>query len=163
MKRIILFPACAIFFLSLSSTAFGTGFASSASSTGMSASSAGSNSLRASSGAISTSSTSASGEADVAAGQYRLTAMNTTPAAASSMATVRLTLTPLATTEGGFEFDLQVPERALQDHEIRPGDTIHVARESFGLEFAHGPAQRSFFLVLAQEWEQNLGTFQLQR
>lgn len=161
----------ASFFLSLPSAVFSAGFTSSASSTGMSAASAGSNSLRASSGAISTSSTSSTGEADVAAGQYRLTAMRTdrtkadakADARADALATVRLTLTPIVTDASGFEFDLQVPEQAMQQHQMKPGDTIHVARQPFGLEFAHGTSQQSFFLVLAEEWEQNLGTYQLQR
>ncbi len=77
------------------------------------------------------------------------------------LATIRLALAPVNTDTGGFPFELEVPEQALASHDLKPGDIIHVARESFGLEFAHGSEQRTFFLVLADEWEQNLGTFQL--
>jgi len=89
--------------------------------------------------------------------------MRTDRTKADSLATVRLTLTPLVTDASGFEFDLEVPEQAMQEHQMTPGDTIHVARQPFGLEFAHGTSKQSFFLVLAEEWEQNLGTYQLQR
>ncbi|MFK7962453.1 MAG: hypothetical protein AB8C46_00655 [Burkholderiaceae bacterium] len=166
MKRIVFLPVftvSAVLCLTLSSAAISAGFTSSASSTGASAASAGSNSLRASSGAISTSSTSASGEGDVAAGQYRLAAMQSGGPADDQLATIRLALAPVNTDAGGFPFELEVPKQALASHDLKPGDIIYVARESFGLEFAHGNEQRTFFLVLADEWEQNLGTFQLKR
>jgi len=83
--------------------------------------------------------------------------------ATDALATVRLTLTPVFTDASGFEFDLQVPEQALAPHQMKPGDTIHVARQPFGLEFAHGANKQSFFLVLAEDWERGLGTYQLQR
>ena len=99
----------------------------------------------------------------MAAGQYRLAAMQSGGRPDDQLATIRLSLAPINTEAGGFPFELEVPEQALASHDFKSGDIVYVTREPFGLEFAHGTEQRTFFLVLADEWEQNLGTFQLKR
>jgi hypothetical protein len=129
--------------------------ATSASSAASSASSAGSASLRGSSDSISGSSDSSRRNGDVAEGDYRVAAVEEI-GGRSDM--VRLTLEPLASGGDGAGFRLDLPQRALGERPLGPGDTISARHRPYGLEFARADTRAPFFLVLADDWHRDLQT-----
>lgn len=126
-----------------------------ASSAGSSASEAGSSALGGSSDSLGTSSDSSGEDTKVAAGDYRLAAINPV---ADQQEMLRLTMEPLDTTGDASSFHLDLPRLALKDKQLNPGETIRVLERSYGLEFAHGAKQEPFFLVLADDWQRDLGS-----
>ncbi|MGE0802843.1 MAG: hypothetical protein AB7G13_21380 [Lautropia sp.] len=129
--------------------------ATSASSAGSSASSAGSASLRGSSDSISSSSDSSRNNERVAEGDYRVAAIATL---ADRPGMLRLTLAPVAGTDGAGGFRLDLPERALGPRGIAAGDVISALHRPYGLEFARRDTREAFFLVLADDWHRDLET-----
>ena len=129
--------------------------ATSASSAGSSASSAGSASLRGSSDSIKGSSDSSRDDEKVAEGEYRVAAVDELRDRTDML---RLTLEPLAAGRGAGGFQLELPQRALGDRPLAPGDTISAHHRPYGLEFARGDTRDAFFLVLADDWHRDLQT-----
>ena len=129
--------------------------ATSASSAASSASSAGSASLRGSSDSIRNSSDSSRSDQQVAAGDYRVTAV---APVAGTPDMLRLTLEPHDTTTAAPGFTLDLPQRALADRPLGPGDIVSAHYRPYGLEFARGATREAFFLVLADEWHRDLQT-----
>ena len=139
----------------VASPALAESLATSASSAASSASSAGSASLRGSSDSISGSSDSSLRNGDVAEGDYRVAAVDEI---AGRPDMLRLTLEPLASGSAAAGFRLDLPQRALGERLLGPGDTISARRRPYGLEFARGNAGDAFFLVLADDWHRDLQT-----
>jgi hypothetical protein len=135
--------------------AFAESLATSASSAGSSASSAGSASLRGSSDSISGSSDSSRADAKVAEAEYRVAAVDEVEGRADML---RLTMEPLASHPHATGFKLQLPQRALGDRPLVPGDTVSARHRPYGLEFARGGTRDAFFLVLADDWHRDLQT-----
>jgi hypothetical protein len=129
--------------------------ASSASSAASSAASAGSASLRGSSESISHSSDSSRRDQAVAEGDYRVAAVG---AIDDRPDMLRLTLEPLAPAQDRSGFRLDLPQRALGDRLLSPGDTVSASHRPYGVEFARGRTGDAFFLVLADDWHRDLQT-----
>ena len=129
--------------------------ATSASSAASSASSAGSASLRGSSDSINNSSDSSRSNEKVAEGDYRVTAVAPVAEAPDML---RLTLEPHGATAAATGFTLDLPQRALADRPLGPGDIVSAHHRPYGLEFARGATREAFFLVLADEWHRDLQT-----
>ena len=129
--------------------------AASTSSAASSASSAGSASLRGSSDSISGSSDSSRNDRQVAEGEYRVAAVEKIR---DRQDMLRLTLEPLAAGEGSGGFRLDLPQRALGDRPLAPGDAISARHRPYGLEFARARTGDAFFLVLADDWHRDLQT-----
>ncbi len=129
--------------------------ATSASSAGSSASSAGSASLRGSSDSISGSSNSSRTDEKVAEGEYRVVAVDDV---GDRPGMLRLTMVPLAPGRSGAGFRLDLPERALGERRLAPGDVVSARHRPYGLEFARGDTRDAFFLVLADDWHRDLQT-----
>lgn len=129
--------------------------ATSASSATSSASSAGSASLRGSSDSIKGSSDSSRNDQQVAEGNYRVAAV---APVAGSPGMLRLTLEPQGATTRASGFTLDLPQRALADRPLGPGDIVSAHHRPYGLEFARGATREAFFLVLADEWQRDLQT-----
>ena len=107
-----------------------------------SASSAASHSVGSLSDSVSGSSKSSSGgDAQVAAGPYRVTAV-----AAVDGDRVRLQLTPAAGQATGFALTLPAPVAAAQT--LAPGATLHVTPRDYGLAFAAQAGGAPFFLAV---------------
>jgi hypothetical protein len=134
---------------------FAESLAASASSTASSASSAGSASLRGSSDSISGSSDNSRRDRDVADGDYRVTAV---AGIGGRPDMLRLTLEPVAGGDDAAGFRLDLPQRALGDRRLAPGDTISARHRPYGLEFGRGDTRDAFFLVLADDWHRDLET-----
>lgn len=117
-----------------------------------SASSAGSASSASLSDSIGDSSGSSSEKKKVAEGQYRVMEVAQAP---DRPETTRLTL---RATEPGrsHQFTLYLPDRAQQARPLRIGDLVKTQQRPYGFEFAHVDTGRAFFLVLTDDWQQDL-------
>ncbi len=129
--------------------------ATSTSSAASSASSAGSASLRGSSDSIKGSSDSSRNDQQVAEGDYRVAAVAPVDGGAGLL---RLTLEPHRTNRPSAGFTLDLPQRALAERPLAPGDIVSAHHRPYGLEFARGDAGEAFFLVLADDWHRDLQT-----
>jgi len=130
--------------------------ATSASSAASSASSAGSASLRGSSDSIKGSSDSSrDGDKQVAEGEYRVVAVAPVDGRSDML---RLTLEPHRTARAATGFTLDLPQHALADRPLAPGDIVSAHHRPYGLEFARGNTRNAFFLVLADDWHRDLQT-----
>ncbi len=127
--------------------AFAGSSASSASSEGSSAS------FGSSSTSVEKSSNSSSGDKKVAAGDYRVVEMADASARPGVM---RLRLQ--ATAGAADEFFLYVPRQAVDDGQIAAGQVVTARERTYGLEFARAETRQAFFLVLKDEWYQELQT-----
>lgn len=111
-----------------------------------SASSAGS----ASSGSVSTSLTGSSnsvGDA-VADADYRITDVAAAPDRAGF---VRVALQSDAQ-----QLVLELPAAVFEPQRLGVGDTVRAERRVYGVEFARGDTREAFFLVLADDWHEEL-------
>lgn len=118
-----------------------------------SASSAGSASSGSISDSISDSSTSSGGDNRVAAGDYRVIDIAQAP---GKPGTTRLTLRAEAGHERSFHLD--VPDRALAQRQVNPGEVVRVNERVYGYEFAYADSQRPFFLALQDAWYNDLAS-----
>ncbi|OWQ93985.1 hypothetical protein CDN99_05095 [Roseateles aquatilis] len=117
-----------------------------------SASSAGSVSSRTLSDSIGQSSDSSSRDRKVAQGEYRVLAVEQ---AAGRADTTRLRLQPVRA-EGGEEFFLFVPDRAIEAKPLRVGDHVLARQRAYGFEFARAENQEAFLLALRDDWHREL-------
>lgn len=136
------------------------GLAISASSAGSSASSAGSASLRGSSDSISSSSNSSRNDRAVLEGEYRVTRVDK-PEGRPDM--LRVTMAPLAQGGAVEAFRLDLPQRALGVRPLRVGDTVEARHRPYGIQFARADTREPFFLVVQDDWQQDLQTRVLTR
>ncbi len=121
--------------------------ASSASSEGASAS------VGSSSTSIEKSSKSSSKDDKVAEGDYRIIEM---AASDQQPGKVRLTLQALNAADG--ELFLYVPQEAVQQGRLATGGVVTARQQAYGVQFAAGAPREAFFLVLRDEWMQELRT-----
>lgn len=122
-----------------------------------SASSASSDGSSASVGSLSTSieksSKSSSKDDKVADGDYRIIEM----AAVDRLpGKVRLTLQAVNKADG--EFYLYVPQETVQQAGLAPGGVVSARQQAYGVQFAAGAPREAFFLVLRDDWYQDLQT-----
>ncbi len=124
---------------------------------GSSASSASSEGSSASVGSLSTSieksSKSSSKDDKVAEGDYRIIE---TAAADTQPGKVRLTLQAVNAADG--EFYLYVPQETVQQGRLATGGLVTARHRAYGVEFTAGAPREAFFLVLRDEWYQELQT-----
>ena len=120
-------------------------FTSSASSAGSASSGSVSDSLSASSDS------SSSGDKDrVASGDYRIIDI----AEVNGRAEVRRLTLQAENTTGRFQLDLPAP--ILTEERLQRGDRVHVQPRVYGLEFAHSDNRQAFYLVLHDDWHNEL-------
>ncbi len=121
-----------------------------------SASSASSEGSSASVGSLSTSveksSASSTKDNKVAAGDYRITEM---AAAEAQPGKTRLTLKAV---NGADEFFLYVPHEAAEQGRLAAGGVVTAKARDYGVEFAAAATREAFFLVLSDDWHQELRT-----
>ena len=122
-----------------------------------SASSAASDGSSASVGSLSTSiekSSNSSSKGDkVAEGDYRIIEVAVAERQPGKM---RLTLRALNLADG--EFFLTLPQTAVQQGQLAAGGVVTARAHAYGLQFAAGAPREAFFLVLRDEWYQELQT-----
>lgn len=118
-----------------------------------SASSASSESVGSSSTSIEKSSKSSSKDDKVAEGDYRVIEM---AAADNQAGRVRVKLQAVNGTDG--EFFLVLPQEAAQQGRLAQGSVVTARQHAYGVQFAAGAPREAFFLVLRDEWYQELQT-----
>jgi hypothetical protein len=118
-----------------------------------SASSASSESVGSSSTSIEKSSKSSSKDDKVAEGDYRVIEM---AAADTQAGRVRVKLQAVNGTDG--EFFLVLPQEAAQQGRLTQGAVVTARQHAYGIQFAAGAPREAFFLVLRDEWYQELQT-----
>ena len=123
-----------------------------ASSASSAASEGASTSVGSSSTSVETSSNSSSKGDKVAAGDYRIVAM---AEATAQPGKVRLTLRAL---EGEHEFFLTVSQEAAAQGRLAAGGVVTAKARDYGTEFSAAVTKQAFFLVLHDEWRQELRT-----
>jgi hypothetical protein len=94
-----------------------------------------------------------SSRATTAAGDYRVIDV---AAVAERPGTVRMTLQALAERDAGREYVVYLPERALGQGRVAPGQVVTVKDRAYGLEFARADDRQAFFLVLSDDWYREL-------
>jgi len=120
--------------------------ASSASSDGSSAS------VGSSSTSIEKSSASSTKDDKVAAGDYRIVEM---AAAERQPGKLRLTLRAV---DGAEQFVLVLPQEAAEQGRLAQGAVVTAKTRDYGVEFAAAATREAFFLVLRDDWYQELRT-----
>ena len=123
-----------------------------ASSASSAASEGASTSVGSSSTSVEKSSKSSSKDDKVAAGDYRIVEI---AEAAAQPGKLRLTLRAL---EGADEFFLVVSQEAAQQGRLSPGGVVTARTRDYGTEFSVADTKQAFFLVLHDEWRQELRT-----
>lgn len=127
-------------------------FTSSASSAGSASSASISDSLSASSDSSSDSDndSSDSDNEQVANGDYRIMEV---AEVADRPAMRRLTL---EADDAPRRFQLDLPTDILKQERLQRGDRVHVQQRVYGLEFAHSDNREAFYLVLSDDWHDEL-------
>jgi hypothetical protein len=124
-----------------------------------SASSAVSDSVSTSVGSISKSiqksSNSSSKGNDVAEGDYRIVELAQLD---ERPGTVQLRLQAVADPSEAGGFTLTLPREAVDEGRLAEGRIVTARQRPYGLEFSSGSTQQAFFLVLRDEWYQELQT-----
>lgn len=120
-----------------------------------SAASAASDSVGSLSNSIQGSSNSSSGDKKVADGDYQVLEVAALPER-PGMLRVRMRAQAAARQDDLAEFLLDLPQRALDPRGLAAGDTVSVHNRPYGLEFARAQTQEPFFLVLADDWRNDL-------
>lgn len=122
-----------------------------------SASSAGSASLGSVSNSLTGSSNSSSPNTPVAEGDYRVIEV---AALAERPGMLRLQLQAVAPRTDGGSIWLTLPQQALAQRALLPGDVVSARHRPYGVEFAHASRaahqREAFFLVLADDWMDEL-------
>lgn len=118
-----------------------------------SASSAGS----ASSGSISTSLNGSSNSSNrndrIANGAYRIDAVDALAAVPGKPAMVRLSM---QAEQAGAPLTLDLPAAVFAQQHLGRGDLVDVQRRDYGFQFARNDTRTAFFLVLADDWHDEL-------
>ena len=116
-----------------------------------SASSAGSASIGSISDSFGASSNSSSGDKKRADGRYRLTDIGDTPGRAG---VARLTMQVEHDPQQRIVLDL--PKAVVQQQGFVRGDFVQAKNRDYGVEFARDDTRKAFYLVLADEWYNEL-------
>ncbi|XAH22721.1 hypothetical protein AAFF27_22400 [Xylophilus sp. GW821-FHT01B05] len=135
--------ACVAAIMGVAAQAQAALFTSSASSAGSASSGSVSDSLRGSSD-------SSTGGARTAEGDYRVTDVAQAPDRAGI---ARVTM-QAADPEQRIVLDL--PHAIVEKQGIARGDLVHAQRRAYGFEFARGDTREAFYLVLADDWYEEL-------
>lgn len=138
-----LYIACFIASAGVTLHAHAESFASSASSAGSASSGSISDSL-------SDSSNSSKDGDKVANGDYRVVDIARTPERAAFM---RVTMRTEDLTQ---RVVLDLPVEVLNKQAIKEGDFIHAQRRAYGFEFSRADTKEAFYLVLADNWHDEL-------
>ena len=123
-----------------------------ASSASSAASEGSSTSVGSSSTSVEKSSKSSSKDDKVADGDYRIIHM---AAADTQPGKLRLTLQAV---NGSDEFHLYVPQEAVQQGKLATGAVVTARAQPYGVQFAAAATREAFFLVVRDEWRQDLQT-----
>jgi hypothetical protein len=142
------FPAtfraiCLVAAISATLHAHAESFTSSAVSTGSASSGSVSASLHGSSN-------SSTGDEKTADGNYRIIDVATAPDRAG---VARVTM-QVDDTQQRIVLDL--PQAIVEKQSLGLGDTVHAQHREYGFEFARGDTREAFYLVLADEWYNEL-------
>jgi len=148
-----IFPRAARLALLASACALSAFLPAHADSVASSASSAGSASSGSISDSIGASSNSSNHDRRVAAGPYRVIDVAQAPGKPGA---TRMLLR--AVLDGGREFTLDVPDRALAARRVTAGDTVQVSERVYGYEFAYADTAQPFFLALQDDWYRELAS-----
>jgi len=70
--------------------------------------------------------------------------------------TMRLRLQAVADRSADGEFFLYLPLQTFEQAQLGTGQIVAARHRPYGLEFAHGESQRTFFLVLDDDWARDL-------
>ena len=87
------------------------------------------------------------------AGDYRVVEVTVL---AERAGTLRLTLQSLADPSADGEFQLVVPQEALDRSPLTQGQIVTARERSYGIEFSVAATKEAFFLVLADDWYREL-------
>jgi hypothetical protein len=87
------------------------------------------------------------------AGDYRVVEVT---AIAERPGTLRLLLQSLADPSADGEYQLFVPQEALERGQVSAGQIVTARERSYGIEFSAAATKQAFFLVLADEWYREL-------
>lgn len=126
-----------------------------ASSTASSASDSASTSVGSLSDSVKKSSDSSSKNNDVAEGDYKIIDV---AAVRERPGTVRLKLQALADPGADSEFELYLPQQALEQSRLVAGQVVTARHRAYGLEFVSSETRQAFFLVLQDDWYRELQT-----
>lgn len=130
--------------------ALGVAITAQADSVASSASSAGSASIGSISDSFGASSNSSNGDNKRADGRYRLTDIGDTPGRAG---VARLTMQG---DDPRQRIVLDLPKAVVQQQGFAPGDFVQAKNRDYGMEFARDDTRKAFYLVLADEWYNEL-------
>lgn len=118
-----------------------------------SASSAGSASSGSISTSLNTSSNSSNKNDKIANGAYRIDGIERLAQAGDKPAMVRLAL---RAEQVDAQLTLDLPVAVFDQQNLGRGDLVDVQRRDYGFQFAHVDTRRAFFLVLADDWRDEL-------
>jgi len=107
------------------------------------------------SGSVQKSSGSSSKATGVAQGDYRIIEVAAAP---QQPGTVRMKLQAVADSVADGDFFLFLPQKAVDQGRLAPGDIVTARQRPYGVEFASGATQQAFFLVLNDDWYRELQT-----
>lgn len=144
--RVLQIMLAALLGAGCSSYAHADSFASSASSAGS-----------ASSGSVSTSLNGSSNSSNrnnrIADGAYRIDRIERLARAPAGPATVRLSMQG---EQAGQQLTLDLPAAVFERQNLARGDLVDVHRRDYGFQFARDDTRVAFFLVLADDWHDEL-------
>lgn len=86
-------------------------------------------------------------------GAYRVVEVTPVP---DRPGTVRLTLQALAGPGGVDVVRLVVPRQAVERGSVQAGGTVTASRRPYGVELAHADTRKAFFLLLDDDWHDEL-------
>lgn len=118
-----------------------------------SASSAGSASSGASSTSLNASSNSSSRNDKIANGAYRIDRVDHLAQAAGKPAMVRLSMQAEQVDQ---QLTLDLPVAVFDKQNLGRGDLVDVQKRDYGFQFARADTRAAFFLVLADDWHDEL-------
>jgi hypothetical protein len=126
-----------------------------------SASSAASDSITTLLGSVSnslgrSSDSSKGGDKSAAAGDYRI--IDVAEVSDAQVAMLRLKLQPVASDNTDDELFLLLPRAAFEQGQLRAGHIVTATPRPYGIEFAKASTREAFFLVLHDDWYQDLQT-----
>lgn len=124
-----------------------------ASSTASSAASESATSLAGSTSDSATGSSTSSKNLVTAQGDYTVVAV---AAVNNNPGMVRLALQAADAPDAARDFALLVPRSAVEDYGVAVGQRVTARQQSYGIELAGGPQQKTFFLVLKDELRNEL-------
>jgi hypothetical protein len=93
-------------------------------------------------------------------GEYRVSAVDGVDGKPDML---RLTMAPVAPTDGDEGFRLELPQGVLVTRPLIVGDRVDVRHRPYGLQFARADTRQPFFLVVDDDWHRDLQTRVLSR